>query len=340
MNVSVAPQLSDMSDTTTNLTVGNETELLNNNGTGFDTGASKTMRIVYVAIGAIGTIGNVNVLIVMLSLKYLCSKTTNKFIIHQSFIDLLSSLAIIMTYLIDIIPVSSNGVVAHFVCVVVQSHFLVWALVSTSTYNLIAMTLEKYIAVVYPFKHKRIFTKGKTKVILGLVWLIGPSFFSALAISTTYRDGECGVYATFRTRLLIQNIYSYCNFVIMWYIPLIIMAVCYGRMAWFLHTNTNLNVGAASDLRRLNLIQARRNTIKTLILVALLNVICTSPKQIFDFLFLSGVPLSLQGDFYNFAAAAVFSNCAVNPLLYSIQFQDFKKGVVRLICCKPGMQTA
>ncbi|CAH1790365.1 unnamed protein product, partial [Owenia fusiformis] len=207
--------------------------------------------------------------------------------------------------------------------------------------NLVAMTLEKYIAVLYPLKHKYFFTEGKTKIILGLVWLIGPSFYLALAVTTTYRDGDCGVYAKFRTVPVIQYVYSYSNFVVMWYIPLIIMAVCYGRMAWFLHSNTNLNVGASSDLRRLKMVQARRNIIKTLILVALLNIMCTSPKQVFDFLFLSGVPLSLEGNFYNFAVAAVFSNCAVNPVLYSIQFQDFKKGVVNLFCCKrPGIETA
>ncbi|CAH1800550.1 unnamed protein product, partial [Owenia fusiformis] len=199
-------------------------------------GANLNMKIIYIVIGSLGLIGNVIVLIVMLSSKKLRSKTTNKFIINQSFIDTSTSLILITSTLFDDINTVPKGLPAHIFCVLWMSKFFLWSMLVTSTYNLVAMTIEKYFAILYSFKHMEFFTKGRMKIVLGMIWLIGPFWNLYLAITTTVTYEQCSVYSEWNPPES-QTIFGICVVVFQWFVPIVIMVICYGRIAWFVHTN-------------------------------------------------------------------------------------------------------
>ena len=77
--------------------------------------------------------------------------------------------------------------------------------------------------------------------------------------------------------------------------------------------------------------RARRNTIKTLALVALCFVICWSSNQIYYFMFNLGYPEEYSSNFYHFTVLMVFLNCCVNPIIYFFKYQEFQLAARRIL---------
>lgn len=75
--------------------------------------------------------------------------------------------------------------------------------------------------------------------------------------------------------------------------------------------------------------RAKRNVIKTLVIVSTAFIFCTSWNQWFFFLFNLGVFdfTALSSNFYHFSVVAMFVNCCVNPVIYAAQYEEFQKGL-------------
>ena len=117
-------------------------------------GVSNHVNIIYYMIGTIGILGNLTVLTVLSSSRSMRRFTTNLFILNQSIIDLLAA-----SFLLASTPISSNkvpwtGTRGELYCRMWLNKLPLWSLMVSSTYNLAAMTLERYLAVLHPIWHK------------------------------------------------------------------------------------------------------------------------------------------------------------------------------------------
>ncbi len=75
---------------------------------------------------------------------------------------------------------------------------------------------------------------------------------------------------------------------------------------------------------------ARKNTIKTLALVAACFIICWSWNQIYYFMFNLGITLDFSSDFFHFTVIMVSCNPCINPFIYMIQYSKFKMAAKQL----------
>lgn len=57
-----------------------------------------------------------------------------------------------------------------------------WGLFISSTYNLVAFSLERYLQIVWPIVHRLTLTSRRLAVVIIVVWLIGPSFVLAVQV--------------------------------------------------------------------------------------------------------------------------------------------------------------
>ena len=98
-------------------------------------------------------------------------------------------------------------------------------------------------------------------------------------------------------------------------LPLIILSYCYGRILFVLtrRLDSNLSTGNQSDQFQL----ARKNTIKTFMIVAVCFVTCWSNNQIYFLMHNLGYKINLDGVYYKFTIFMVFLNCTINPLSIS-----------------------
>ena len=116
-------------------------------------------------------------------------------------------------------------------------------------------------------------------------------------------------------------------------LPLIILIFCYGRIVWILHsrissktTDSQSNQGDKFEL-------ARKNTIKTFLLVALCFFLCWSQNQVYYFMYNLGYKADWDSTYYKNTVIMVFLNCTVNPFIYLIKYQDYQKALKNFIYC-------
>ena len=69
-------------------------------------------------------------------------------------------------------------------------------LLISSTYNLVAITLERYAEIVHPLKHLVVVTTKRAKAVMVIVWFVGPLFLLASAVPTSLaKKTHCVMFA-------------------------------------------------------------------------------------------------------------------------------------------------
>ena len=142
---------------------------------------------------------------------------------------------------------------------------------------------------------------------------------------------------------------------IQFFIPVMVLIICYGHIIWVLtrRINTDLmkikstvdnsdNVcGSAANATTTKSVDpgkqkfqlARRNTIKTLLIVALCFIICWSQNQVRYLMFNCGYNINFNSFYHQFTILLVFLNCTVNPFIYLIKYKDYQEALKTFFHC-------
>ena len=80
----------------------------------------------------------------------------NILIVNQSVIDMCASFFAIMVGVVDVggTKMSRDSVLDQFVCRIWATRIPLWSLLATSTYGIMLIALERYLAVIYPLWYK------------------------------------------------------------------------------------------------------------------------------------------------------------------------------------------
>ena len=128
---------------------------------------------------------------------------------------------------------------------------------------------------------------------------------------------------------------------VQFFIPVFILIFCYGRIVYMLSrristsiTDTHLqnqNPNAtekgsqqAVDVHKDKFQLAKRNTIKTLLIVGCCFIICWSQNQFVYLLYNCGYEIDFNSAYLHYTILMVFLNCTVNPFIYLIQYRDYQ----------------
>lgn len=207
-----------------------------------------------------------------------------------------------------------------------------------SSYGIVIMTLEKFLAIVYPILYMNSISGKKVVVRLMLVgpWFIFPFFNICLNAPTTgiNSDGLCIPFAFWPSEA-VRNGVGVFFLVVEYFVPLFCLIFCYTRMAMVLHRRVEPSQNAAKQgetRRNETMARARSNVIRTLVLVGVLYLVCWTPNIFYLLLNYFGYSYAKpEGDFYNFTVAMVFLNCCVNPIIYILKYDQFQTGVRHLV---------
>ena len=145
-----------------------------------------------------------------------------------------------------------------------------------------------------------------------------------------------------------KKTFAICTICIQFFIPLIVLVFCYGRIALMLTTriNTDLlhnksNTSNMEQTRHINIGKtskdkfqlARKNTIITLLIVGLCFIICWSQNQIEYLMFNLGYPINFNTKYHHVTVLMVFMNCTVNPFIYLIKYRDYQEALKKFFSC-------
>ena len=286
------------------------------------------LHIVYIVIGIIGFFGNLIVVIVIATSQSLRKRHTNWFLINQSVVDLLTAVMLAGQAYKPTIRISGIG--GFLYCKLwYTSHFL-WTFALTSTYNLMMITLERYVAIVHPIWHKNHISWKKSAVAMVIPWLVGVSFNIFTPVVAKIILEEC---LTFQFRSLLESrALGIAAFIVQFALPLVFMIVCYVRIA-LVFTDRRQPTGSNATSTKLakSRNDARVNILVTFVSVCVAFVLCWSWNQVFFLLFNVGVAVSFTSYFYLFSVGAAHANCAINPFIYAAKYTEFRRAFVRLV---------
>lgn len=206
-----------------------------------------------------------------------------------------------------------------------------------------ALTIERFVEIVYPLKYKAHFTRKKAVLAIGVVWLLFITWQQATVAhaSRVHPNGKtCILHSNYQS-VAVQKLVGTLVYVIIQVAPVVVMTFCYARM-WRAVRQTQPQLSIISAMERARHLQQqriRRNLIKTLITVAVAYVLCVSWNQTYFYLVNLGVSLPYNTPFYHFTVYALFTNCIINPFIYTARYREFRKSVRHMLTCLTGKST-
>ncbi|XP_070538693.1 allatostatin-A receptor-like [Ptychodera flava] len=305
------------------------------------------LKVIFGVIGSLGIIGNFLVCFIIIHVRSLLNSNTNLLILNQSAIDMVSAIAFVVLYLGPTIKLPLN-VLGDFICRIWASEYVLWAMFVASTFNLVALTLDRFFAIVHPIKHHNGFSKVKIKAMICCIWVSAFVYETYWAVAHFNDNGKCSIYWY---HVAFQRFSGVMVFLVQYLIPLSIMSFAYisiflalkrrpGAMSSEEGSANNarnvLSVGqvdvARSNSEESKNVRARKNVIKTLFIVSLSYAICWTPNA---FVFLNynlGGYLDFKSPLYYITVVSVNCNMCVNPFIYAMKYQQFRRALRKTFC--------
>lgn len=224
-------------EATTDLSLISTQDVGSGDGGAVDTGSSGGGRSgveIYliafkITIGLIGMIGNLTVLLVI---KQMATQKVKFLICSQAMIDFLTSFVLVADTFTTLYPTAppQNIVIGYLYCWLWPTQLILFGLFSASTWNLVAISIERYFAVMHAMWYRINFSETKATVMGVIAWIIAPTMqITYVAIKRErYVNGECIDNKMPPTTQIIVGV-----FIFLWdfFLPCMIMGFCFTRIS-------------------------------------------------------------------------------------------------------------
>ncbi len=283
----------------------------------------------YLTLGSLGLIGNAFVCLVMIRYRNVFNSSTNKLIIHQSLVDFLASLVFILRRCLVISPGNvPQNTLGSFYCRLWLPAIPQFGLFITSSYNLVAISIERYYATCQPVRHRNLFPGSRLKMIMAAVWMCGwvPEFH---VIFTAQRvAGDCyHIWPSYAS----QTVGGFLVFLIELIIPIAVIIFAYTKIILELRKRSRARAEDNNQDARNMLSRANKNVTKTLLVVVVFFGICWTPASINYLLFNLGINELLVLNIVSPASFLTVNMCT-NPIIYCFTYERFQKQAKKMMC--------
>ncbi|XP_072514790.1 neuropeptide FF receptor 1 like 3 [Salminus brasiliensis] len=322
-------------------------------------GMAAVFILAYLFIFLLCMIGNGVVCLIVLRNRHMWT-VTNVFILNLSISDLLVGIFCIPTTLVD--NLITGWPFSDVMCKL--SGLVQGTSVCASVFTLVAIAVDRFRCIVYPFKPK--LTLLVAKATIGMIWLLALviMFPSALMLTVEQERGHFTVhndnynlsyplYSCYETwpDPQMRKVYTTVLFAHIYLVPLILIILMYGRIGAKLYSTTvlvNIDQADAAPHGKCPVSQRKIKVIKMLIVVALLFMLSWLPlwtlMLLTDYARPEGDQLELlTGYIFPFSHWLAFANSSVNPIIYGYFNENFKRGFRAVCqqtsCCSRGRRS-
>ena len=309
---------------------GSTTNITNDNYEN-STGERHYQQLAYALIATLGMFGNAVVIFVILHSASMRNKFTNILILNQSSIDFTTSVLILLTKTLNVSKDNLSGVGGDIFCKFWLNELPMWSLMVSSSYSLIAVTIERYIGIVHPIFHHTSFSKTNVILLASASWWPGPILMLCFMVPTSsVVNGSCTMFQISDQSL--RRASGVVFFVMQYLIPITVFITCYSRMFIRLRTHVHPEAPNLCHEATVKKARARRNVLKTLLLVVIGYIMCNTWNQLTFLAFNFGAPLDFSSNYYNFTVISMFANCCINPFLYALQYRPYQNELRKVLC--------
>ena len=280
----------------------------------------------YYVISALGIPGNILTIFVLCSNPSLRNKPINIFIIHQSVIDICACVFTILEEFL--IQYRFNGQV---LCHLFHTKYASGGAMTTSTYNMVALTIERHFAIVDPLHYDAEKVKKRLPFIFAFVWIYCYGAMAYLSTTTIYRDSFCFIINRIFRTVFWEHMPTYLCCVQIG-LPVVVIVFCYSRMFHALYSSSrSFGNKSARNANADKLRLAQLNIFQTCLIMITMFLICWLSLNSAILLFIFKVYTDLSGTHFSIGNILVILNSGINPYIYVFRYDDFKIQLKKLL---------
>ncbi|CAL1530081.1 unnamed protein product, partial [Lymnaea stagnalis] len=281
-----------------------------------------TVWSIIVFIGAVG-----NIIVVFTMCKHGGRSATNCYIINVALSDL--------AFIVIVVPITTASYVSttweYGVAICKFNNYIIYVTLLSTCLTLTAMTIDRYFAIVHPIKSLQSRTPKAAAIICIAIW------FASLVVCSPYlmvfelikeqpglNNTVCGMKWPKGWEKAVTIIVVLVTYVV----PLSVIIISYSLILKFLWRH-RIGVRREFNVRGGTTIARRRKKVaKMVAAVAILFAITWLPIHVFNLVFvlMDGFPRSKPlFDFKIFAHTLSYTSSCVNPFVYTIMGDGFRK---------------
>ncbi|XP_070491158.1 RYamide receptor isoform X2 [Chironomus tepperi] len=297
-----------------------------------------TLHFMYITIFIISLLGNAMVVFIVCQSSRM-QTVTNYFIANLALADMSMAFfcipfSFISQFVLQYWPFGS------LLCRIVNYTQAISVLVSA--YTLVAISIDRYIAIMFPLKPR--LSKRYAKLIISIVWVIALATASPIPIMSTLIQPtswfqKCDRY--FCMELWAEkehkDYYSLVLMSLQFIIPLAVLIFTYTRIAVVVWGKKP--PGEAENLRDLRMARSKRKMIKMMLAVVFVFIFCWLPFNLFMLL---GPDESTESPLLPYLWFAfhwlAMSHSCYNPIIYGLMNSRFKACFIAVLYRIPGFQ--
>ncbi|ELT90105.1 hypothetical protein CAPTEDRAFT_147802 [Capitella teleta] len=297
-----------------------------------------TLIVMYVVVFLLAVIGNVMVMLVILTNRSM-RNVTNYFLLNLAVADLLVSFVCMPLTVGEL--VYRVWIYGQFLCKV--TIYLQGVCVGASVLTIMCLSLDRYVVIHHPVKSRRISTTRNVRAAIITIWCSVIVIMAPLAVirsltHTTLMDGDTVQFCHEKwPSATARRIFDVCLFVFIYVIPGVVVLVAYSRTGCLLlHSAPNLQRQNSDVYKSKNIVRGRRRVAHMLLVLAVLFALSWMPYH----------AVSLYADFGNrsqtensltplsFALLLGHSHSAQNPIVYCFMNYSIRNGMLGLLTCR------
>ncbi|KAL7023259.1 hypothetical protein ACKWTF_012541 [Chironomus riparius] len=263
---------------------------------------------------------------------------TNYFLLNLSISDLLmASLNCVFNF---IFMIDSDWPFGYVYCII--NNFIANVSVAASVFTLVAISFDRYIAIVKPLHHRT--SRKKARIFLFVIWftscvLAAPCLIYSQISTKRYSNGKTrtvcymlwpdGGYPTSK----MDYIYNIVFLILTYAIPIFVMIFCYslmGRELW-----GSRSIGEHTE-RQLESMKSKRKVVRMFVMIVTMFAVFWLPYHLFFIYSYHNISMASASYVQHLYLAFYFlamSNAGVNPCIYYYMNERFRIYFQQIICC-------
>lgn len=303
-------------------------------GTSAMPGITPFTQITYSVIATVAFLGNTLVICVFGRERTLLKKSYNILILTLAIADVLTATLLVTNpafVLGDSFPYPTNHVMGEIFCRFFWDRVFLFQLVIFSAYICLALSTERWYAVVKPFNYSNTFNTKRTVIYILAAWvwsliLCGSTFFEVGYVPSNPPSRRCKwlfLWGKQPTRAIVGIIQVSFKMIF----PCLTMLALYGHMVY----KTTLFAASSAESRA----KMRGKITRMVGLACLMLTVCLAPSQTNYALAMAG-KAKLDNKLHHRLSLLVFINSCANPFIYVLSNRNYRLVIWKLFSACSG----
>jgi len=296
-----------------------------------------------IAIASIGIVANALVLyaLVAANAREAKKRVVNWLIINQNFLDLCCCVVLVITLSLRVSNIYLTGMLGYVLCGIFISANATYCVLNAAVINLMTLTVERYLKVVYPFWSKKHLKKWMIYAAIVFSWVGGILSVGPLGMATSFVfEGTCMGFKIYFDTPKIRKGYGIWNFFSFSLIPLLIFVYCYAHIVVVMRKQMRVmaghNMEGSAQRASHSQAQSKRvkwNVIKTMIIVSAFFVSCWYPMNLYIIVMEDPLLTSERTIGYIATVFLPYINISVNPFIYGTKHEGVRRILADMMIC-------